>query len=91
MFSVNSLLYRLTVYYIYIYAYIYIYICTCIFVYICICIYIYILCIYIFISYILNQWSRNLNKYFTLGSCLLRSFKLTKNADLNNTDIVALT
>ena len=53
-----------------------------------ICIYLYM---YIYISYILNQWSRNLNKYFTLGSCLLRSFKLTKNADLNNTDIVALT
>ena len=93
MFSVNSLLYRLTVYYIYIYiyAYIYIYIYVHVYLYIFVYVYIYILCIYIFISYILNQWSRNLNKYFTLGSCLLRSFKLTKNADLNNTDIVALT
>ena len=56
--------------------------------YMYICIYLYM---YIYISYILNQWSRNLNKYFTLGSCLLRSLKLTKNADLNNTNIVALT
>ena len=36
----------------------------------------------IFISYILNRWSTVLNTDFTLASCLLRSVKLTKNADL---------
>ena len=90
MFSVNSLLYRLIfiIYaYMYIYIYTYIYIYLYVYMYMYICIYLYM---YIYISYILSQWSRNLNKYFTLGSCLLRSLKLTKNADLNNTNIVAL-
>ena len=35
----------------------------------------------IYISYKLNQWSRNLNIDFTLDSCLYGSVKLTKNAD----------
>ena len=39
--------------------------------------------IYIYISYILNQWPRDFNTDFTLGSCLFGSVKLTKNADLD--------
>ena len=35
----------------------------------------------IYISYILNQWPRDLNTDFTLGNCLFGSVKLTKNAD----------
>ena len=35
----------------------------------------------IFISYILNQWLRDLNTDFTLGNCLSGSVKLTRNAD----------
>ena len=35
----------------------------------------------IYISYILNQWPRNLNTYFTLANCLFGSVKLTNNAD----------
>ena len=35
------------------------------------------------ISYTLGPQLRNLNTYFTLGNCLFRSVKLTKNADLN--------
>ena len=34
------------------------------------------------ISYILNQWPRDLNTDFTLRSCLFGPVKLTKNADL---------
>ena len=34
-----------------------------------------------YISYILNQWPRDLNTDFTLGSCLFGSVKLTNNAD----------
>ena len=37
----------------------------------------------IYIFYILNQWPRDLNTDFTLGSCLFESVKLTKNADLD--------
>ena len=36
----------------------------------------------IYISYILNQWPRDLNTDFTLSSYFLGSVKLTKNADL---------
>ena len=36
----------------------------------------------IYISYILNQWPRDLNTDFTLGNCLFGSVKLTKNSDL---------
>ena len=35
------------------------------------------------ISYTLNPRLRNFNTDFTLGSCLFRSVKLTKNADLD--------
>ena len=35
------------------------------------------------ISFTLNQKLRNFNTDFTLGSCLFRSVKLTKNADLD--------
>ena len=35
----------------------------------------------IYISYILNQWPRDLTRDFTLDNCLLGSVKLTKNAD----------
>ena len=35
------------------------------------------------ISYTLNPKLRNFNTDFTLGSCLFRSVKLTKNADLD--------
>ena len=31
--------------------------------------------------YVLNQWPRDLNMDFTLGSCLFGSVKLTKNPD----------
>ena len=34
-----------------------------------------------YISYILDTWSRDLNTNFTLGNCLFRAMKLTKNAD----------
>ena len=37
--------------------------------------------IYIHISYILNQWARDLNTYFRLGNCLIGYVKLTKNSD----------
>ena len=37
----------------------------------------------IYISDILNQWSRDLNIDFTLGSYLFGSVKLTKNVDLD--------
>ena len=37
----------------------------------------------LFISYTLNPKLRNFNIDFTLGSCLFRSVKLTKNADLD--------
>ena len=43
----------------------------------------------IYISYILNQWIRDLNTNFTLGSCLFWSVKLTKNAVLDKTNIVS--
>ena len=42
-------------------------------------IYIYI---YIYISYILNQWLKDLNTDFTLGSDLFGSVKITQNANL---------
>ena len=35
----------------------------------------------IHISYILNPWIRDLNKYFALNNCLFASVELTKNAD----------
>ena len=35
------------------------------------------------ISYTLNQWPRDLNTDFTIGSCLFGSVKLTKNTDLD--------
>ena len=35
----------------------------------------------IYISYILNQWPRDLNTNFTLDNCLFGSVKLTKNTD----------
>ena len=35
------------------------------------------------ISYITNQWSRDLNTYFKLGNCLFGSVELTKNTDPN--------
>ena len=35
----------------------------------------------IFVSYILNQWARDLNTDIILSSCLFGSLKLTKNAD----------
>ena len=37
----------------------------------------------LYIFYTLGPQSRNLNIGFTLGSCLFRSVKLTKNADLD--------
>ena len=37
----------------------------------------------IYISYILNQWARDLNTDFTIGNYLFGSVKLTKNADLD--------
>ena len=37
----------------------------------------------IYISYILNQWPRDLNTDFTFCSCLFGSVKPTKNADLD--------
>ena len=43
----------------------------------------------LYISYILNQWFRNLNTDFTLNNCLFGSVELTKNADPDNTNIVA--
>ena len=42
-----------------------------------------VISIYIYISYILNQWEREINIDFILGSCLFESVKLTKNADLD--------
>ena len=35
----------------------------------------------LYISYILDQWSRDLNTDLTLNNCLFGSVKLTKNAD----------
>ena len=35
------------------------------------------------ISYILNQWPRDLKTDFTLGNCLFGSVKLSENADSN--------
>ena len=35
----------------------------------------------LYISYTLDQWSRDLNTDFTLGNCLFGSVKLTENAD----------
>ena len=35
----------------------------------------------IYVSYIPNQWPRDLNTDFTLGNCLFGSVKLTKNVD----------
>ena len=35
----------------------------------------------LYISYTLTPWLRNLNTDFTLGNCLFKSAKLTKNAD----------
>ena len=37
----------------------------------------------LYISYTLDQWSRDLNSDFTLGNCLFGSAKLAKNADLD--------
>ena len=37
----------------------------------------------IYISHILNQWRKDLNTDFTLGSCLFGSVKIAKNADLD--------
>ena len=37
----------------------------------------------LYISYTLGPQLRNLDTYFTLGNCLFRSVKLTKNADLD--------
>ena len=37
----------------------------------------------LYISYTLGLHLRHLNTYFTLGNCLFRSVKLTKNADLD--------
>ena len=37
----------------------------------------------IYISYILNQWLRDLNTDFTLGSCVFGSVKLTKSYNLD--------
>ena len=37
----------------------------------------------LYISYILNQWPRDLNTDFSLGSYLFGSVKLTKNTDLD--------
>ena len=45
--------------------------------------------IYIYISYILNQWPRDLNTDFTLGNCLFGPVKLTKNADPDKYNIAA--
>ena len=36
----------------------------------------------LYISYTLGPQLRSLNTYFTLGNCLFKSAKLTKNADL---------
>ena len=41
----------------------------------------------IYISDILNQWPKDLNTDFTLGSWLFGSVKLIKNTDLVNTNI----
>ena len=37
--------------------------------------------VHLYISYKLDTWSRDLNTDFTLGNCLFRVAKLTKNAD----------
>ena len=34
-----------------------------------------------YISYTLDKWSNDLDTDFTLGNCLFRAVKLTKNAD----------
>ena len=38
----------------------------------------------LYITYKLVSWSRNLNRVFTLGNCLLGAVKLTKNTDPDN-------
>ena len=38
--------------------------------------------VYLYISYILNPWLRDLNR-FCINNCLSESIKLTKNADLD--------
>ena len=38
---------------------------------------------YIYVSCILNQWLRDLNTDFTLGSCVFGSVKLTKSYNLD--------
>ena len=35
----------------------------------------------LFISYIINQWPKDLNTHFTSGNCLFGSVELTKNTD----------
>ena len=35
----------------------------------------------LYISYLLNEWSKDLNADFTLGNCLFGAVKLTKKAD----------
>ena len=42
------------------------------------------------ISYTLGLQLKNLNTYFTLGNCLFRSVKLTKNAVYISTSILAV-
>ena len=37
----------------------------------------------LYICHEISPWSRDLNKDFTLGSCLFGSVKLTKNSDLD--------
>ena len=44
----------------------------------------------LYISYTLDRWSRDLSTDFTLGNCLIRAVKLTKNVDLINMDIVVM-
>ena len=40
----------------------------------------------LYISHTLTPWLKNLNIVFTLDNCLFGSAKLTKNADLDNTN-----
>ena len=35
----------------------------------------------LYISYLLNEWSKDLNTDFTLGNCLFGAVKITKNTD----------
>ena len=37
----------------------------------------------LYIYHEISPWSRDLNKDFTLGSCLFGSVKLTKNSELD--------